>query len=361
MTGSSSGARLEYVDRLRGLAVLIMVDAHVFDAWTLVADRRTPLYRWAIVIGGYAAPLFLFLVGVGIAFAAGRRSRRDPHGADTTPRRVCRRGVFVLGLAFAFRLQAWLVSGGSFARQLLKVDILNVMGVSMMLAAAVWRVAGSSARRRAVWLLGLSTALVWLMPFVYGWPALDGLADPIEGYLRPTFGRTSFSLVPWTAFVFLGMVAGWAVDRHAALGRTTALTWCGGIGVVLLLVSTLLALGIDFGPDRATWAYSRTFFLMRVGVVLTALPVARAWTARWPGWSPLREFGEASLFVYWIHVELAYGAPTVVLHRALPVAVTVVAYGGVVLLMFGLIRVRDRVLGGRTASPASPGPAPLNA
>ena len=34
--------------------------------------------------------------------------------------------------------------------------------------------------------------------------------------------------------------------------------------------------------------------------------------------APLVELGRSSLFVYWIHVEMAYGIVTAPLHRRLP-------------------------------------------
>ena len=33
--------RLSYIDWMRGLAILIMIEAHVLDAWTRPTDRQT--------------------------------------------------------------------------------------------------------------------------------------------------------------------------------------------------------------------------------------------------------------------------------------------------------------------------------
>ena len=37
-----TSARLAYIDWLRGFAILIMIGAHTFDAWTLPAERLRP-------------------------------------------------------------------------------------------------------------------------------------------------------------------------------------------------------------------------------------------------------------------------------------------------------------------------------
>ena len=47
-------------------------------------------------------------------------------------------------------------------------------------------------------------------------------------------------------------------------------------------------------------------------------------------------FGRASLFVYWVHVELAYGEVSHPLHHALPLPWAIGAFGGLTLLMWGL-------------------------
>ena len=60
-------SRREYLDWLRGVAVLVMIEAHTYDAWTRVDERADTAYRWAIVLGGFAAPGFLFLAGITLA------------------------------------------------------------------------------------------------------------------------------------------------------------------------------------------------------------------------------------------------------------------------------------------------------
>ena len=149
-------SRRGYLDWLRGVAVLIMVEAHLFDAWVRVIDRSERPYQWAMVVGGFSAPLFLFLAGVAMALAAGSRLRKGLTASETAAI-ARRRGWQILGLAFLFRLQSFIISGGPFPQTLLKVDILNVMGLSMVLAAVsvghrfAQRVARGGTRLRLRW------------------------------------------------------------------------------------------------------------------------------------------------------------------------------------------------------------------
>ena len=140
--------RRGYLDWLRGLAVLIMIEAHVIDSWTRldarglmavrVGDDPRRLRRAAVPLPGRR------LGGAvrRIEAAAHRRSPR-PRGA------VMKRGAWIFVLAFLFRVQAWILGLGS-PRTLLKVDILNIMGPSIVAAAALWgafRIAASRAWR----------------------------------------------------------------------------------------------------------------------------------------------------------------------------------------------------------------------
>ncbi len=81
-----------------------------------------------------------------------------------------------------------------------------------------------------------------------------------------------------------------------------------------------------------------SFFLIRLGVMTLALAAAWAWMERPTSdrWSPLVLFGRTSLFVYWVHVALAYGAFSAPLHRALPFGWSLVAFGTLTLLMLGV-------------------------
>ncbi len=179
---SASERRKGYLDWLRGLAVLIMIEAHVFDSWTRVPDRQSVEFAFAMIVGGFGAPFFLFLAGVAVPLSAGakyRRSGDSPAAAGA----VARRGLEIFGLAFLFRVQSWILGWGS-PRNLLKVDILNIMGPSISAAALLWRAAGSLRGRLAVFALA-TVATTLATPLVRSWSPVRWLPDPIEAYISP--------------------------------------------------------------------------------------------------------------------------------------------------------------------------------
>lgn len=303
-----------------------MVEAHTIDAWTHPVDRSTRAFGIGGVVGGFAAPLFLFLAGVAVPLAIGARVRRGASLADAA-RAVRRRGWEVFGLALLFRLQARLVGGGPW-RSLLKVDILNIMGPAIVLAAAVCAVC-TTARARIVTLAALVAVGGLATPPIRSAAWLATLPDFLEGYLRPIPQLTNFTFFPWAGFVLAGALVGVVLeplpDEH---GERRANVWFAVAGVTLMLVGWLGSLLPSLYASSYFWTSSPAFFAIRLGILTAALPLAFLWgrrpTAR--QWSPLQQFGRTSLFVYWIHVEMVYGTLSAAWHRSLTLREWAVAY-----------------------------------
>ena len=184
MSDASTTPRV--LDWARGIAVLIMIQAHVLDSWTRarrarlmavrVGDDRRRLRRADVSV-----PRRYFGGAVrGSKAAAHRRSGGAAARGDETRRP----GSSFSPSSSAFRLDP---RAGGPPRTLLRVDILNIMGPSIVAAAALWgaarsaRRAGDRRRRRGC---GDRTADADRA----GTPLFDPLPDPIEAYIRPISG-----------------------------------------------------------------------------------------------------------------------------------------------------------------------------
>jgi uncharacterized membrane protein len=340
VTATDAPVRLAYIDWLRGVAILIMIGAHTFDAWTLPAERLRPWYGRIVMIAGMAAPLFLFLAGVGLALSAGAHLRRGRTHAEAS-RLVQRRGWQVFGYAFLFRLQSFVLGAFAAPGTLLKVDILNVMGPAIAVAGAIWGIA----QKRAGKAIGLSAATIGIAivtPILRGSGWLAVLPDPIEWYFQPPKGRGTFTLLPWSAFVFAGAVLGTAMD--GAAGRWPAARFQGAVaaaGVVLFAAGAWAALQPMVFPGAYFWTTSPAYVAVRVGLMLGMVTLAWLWTSRpWRASgrrAPLETFGAGSLFVYWIHVELVYGFASRALRRQLTLEQGVVGWLSMSAMMYALL------------------------
>jgi uncharacterized membrane protein len=354
----AAGQRRAYLDWLRGVGVLIMIEGHALDSWTRVADRGREGYQWAIVTAGFGAPLFLFLAGVSLALAASSRAGKGL-SRSAIARTALERGAWIFLLAFLFRLQSWLISGGAFPRSLLKVDILNVMGVSLIAAALLW-FAGRSPLSRALLFVGGAFAVAMATPLVREASWLAALPDPLEWYLRPAPGMTTFTLFPWMAFLLAGAAAGtWLARTRSEGPERRAIAGLTGLGMVVAAAGYAASFLPPIYPQTDFWTSSPTFFFLRLGVVIAATGVAYLATRVWEG-GPLLEFGRASLFVYWIHVEMAYGVLSLPIHRRLSFEGALAALAVFCVLLFLLVRMKDRFWGrGRSPEARSSGEAAL--
>ena len=148
----SARPRKLWLDWQRGLAVLFMVEVHVLDAWLAPAATGTPwpfgilAGSWVTpravldMIGGLAAPSFLYMAGLSQALGDAAQERKGIAGPDRR-RQALRRALWLLGVAYGFRLAEFLL-GGAWSRpggwaDVLRVDILNVIAVGLALAAVL--------------------------------------------------------------------------------------------------------------------------------------------------------------------------------------------------------------------------------
>ncbi len=336
-----------------------MVGAHVTDAWTRVEDRGRTLYMYTVFVAGMAAPLFLFLAGLTIALAASARAAKVGHAAAASQARL--RGLQIFVLACLFRLQSQLLGWGAFGN-FLKVDILNVMGIAMIAAALIWSL--SSHRLVRILLFAIATAAVAMStPLVREAGMLAALPDPIEAYIRPLPGRTNFALFPWMGFVLAGAIAGelvFAAKTVAQERRLQAALLLSGVAGAILAHEASFRPSIY--PVANFWTSSPTFFFIRLGLCTAMLPFARgvdlfhgllrrrvgigAGTTDVPG-RVVCTLGRSSLFVYWIHVEMAYGGIALPLKRALPLELSLLATVALLALLYAIVRWKDRKMAGR--------------
>ena len=328
--------RREYLDWYRGVAVLYMITAHLLDSWTRDPDRGSALYRQVMMVAGTGTTLFLLLAGVSVALSAGSKLRRSGD-VGWAWRAVALRGLEIFALAFLFRLQAWVISGTGSPRDLLRVDILNIMGPSIVAAALIWRLAESATGRAAAF-AGVTLATALLTPLVRAAP-FGVLPDPVEAYIVPVSGLSAFVFFPWSGMVFAGAIAGVLLD--SAAGDVVERRVNRRIVVAGALVAAA-AYATSYLPSPYPrsdfWTSSPAYFFLRVGVVLSGVGLAYWWNAtvrRKGTWSPLVQLGRTSLFIYWIHVELIYGVFSTPLHKSLTLAQALVAcalFTGVMLI-----------------------------
>jgi uncharacterized membrane protein len=316
MPESTKQHRLAYIDWMRGLACLLMFQTHCYDSWLSDAARKSSLFSWSQLGGTLPAPLFLFLAGVSFALVTDKM-RRKGIAANQIAITTIRRGAEIFALGLLFRVQEFAL-GWRWApwTDLLRVDVLNTIGLSMMFMGVANRFAktraGNAILAAAITIgIALATPSLWTTwrPTWLPW-YLESYVNGVHTFNVPQ--TWLFPIFPWTAFAFAGLAVGfmlfgdWAT---ANLAKTAALF--GAAGVTLYYSSLWLdARPIQLYAVYDYWHTSPNFLFARVGILLMIVFFSYAW-CRWGsgqwGFSPLIQIGQTSLLVYWVHIEFVYG------------------------------------------------------
>ncbi|HJZ85574.1 MAG TPA: heparan-alpha-glucosaminide N-acetyltransferase domain-containing protein [Polyangia bacterium] len=306
--------RYAFVDWFRGLACVLMFQTHAYDSWTAAASRNGWLWWTSRHLGGFPSRLFLLLAGVSLMLRFDGDRRRGVAVAASRAG-AAKRGLEVLALGFGFRLFEWVLAGAgwSYVSDIWRVDILNCIGLSLIVAAYVASPSDLEEGRLPLRTAAVALAVVFLTPFVERLHFPAWAPRPLTAYLAGSKPVAFFPLFPWLAYVLAGCVAGavWVrAARADKLGR--AMAWTTAVGLGMALIGQLgHRTGVpfySFGDNQAP-PTSPTAFFYRTGMCLVGGALAYLATrgADPAKFSWLRQLGRTSLFVYWIHVELVYG------------------------------------------------------
>ena len=314
--------RLAYIDWMRGLACVLMFQTHCYAAWLRPELEATRFVRWSQLLGTLPAPLFLFLAGVSVALTTQKLREKGMTRANVAKQTMLR-GSEIFGLGLLFRIQEYAL-GHKWVpwTDLLRVDILNTLGLSMMLLGILcWLTGGEKvepARRRGMFAALLTASIIVLLtPLLWSSWRPSFLPWPLESYINgihtgsePQFWL--FPLFPWCAFAFVGLAAGFALLSEAARRKEAAFfAGLAGLGAAAVLLSLLFeASPIRVYALQDYWHSSPNFFLLRCGVLLIIMAGSYAWCSiGWGqmGFNPVIQLGTTSLLVYWVHIEFVYG------------------------------------------------------
>ena len=321
----ASAPRQSSIDLMRAVAITLMVVVHFVenlsgwygaDGGPFTGSQRT----WWLP-AGFAAPIFTFLTGTSYHIWLDVQVRRD-RSEESITKATVRRGLFLVGLGFAFNVFVWL------PEDVFNWDVLTFIGCGMLVLAAMRDAPTVVIMFAAAFAVAISPALQSLVGYREYWA--NGyfdydftLSDVAIGWLVTGY----FPLFPWLAFPLAGYVLGPLVfETHSTVSRRWPLligsgliaasalaiaTWtyfpsptsaagsmpwtmfppslayvCGTLGGVVL-VGTAAHAGLDSHPDRWRWLMNWATPLSRHALSIYILHhVAHVW--------PLWAYGAAT-------------------------------------------------------------------
>jgi uncharacterized membrane protein len=346
---------------MRGLACVLMFQTHCYDSWLSPEARKTTVFMYSQLGGTLPAPLFLFLAGISFALVTDKLVEKGVIPGQIA-RITIRRGAEIFTFGLLFRLQEYLIAWGWAAwSDLFRVDILNTIGVSMMLMGGMcWIVLAMDGENTHQFRLGIAAAVValgitLLTPPLWTTWRPNRLPWPLQSYVNGVHNLGEpqawlFPIFPWAAFSFAGLAVGFLIWSDWTRRNESRVFLSAGMAGVLLIQG---ARGLDAQPRQlfATydfWHTSPNFFLIRVGLLLVVLSASYAW-CRWGagqwGFSPLIQLGQTSLLVYWVHIEFVYGRLSILPKHAQSVGRATFGLVTIFLMMLALSLARTKLKG----------------
>lgn len=318
--------RLVWIDLLRGVAVIGMVETHVMNVFL---DSSYDGSGWRHELGfynGLLAPAFLWIAG----FVQGlsiRKAQREGRPVVTGAR--LRRLAFVALLGYMLHVPWGVWGAGDFGaeswRIALQVDILPCMAVTL----AMLLCAGMA---RGVW-FDLITALLAAF-FVFAAPAAQEWRTGVifvDSFVTYSGTKSLFPLFPWVAFCALG-----------SLASRWEMTWRTLLPASLVFI----ALGVGLAPDGYSYVHP-AFFAERLGWLGLLILAVWSFSQQFaPGWLQLA--GRESLFIYVAHLLLLYSVPwkgttlNLWIGRTLSIPATAVAFLIVLGICLGLAWMNEK-------------------
>lgn len=337
---ATSGARLEAIDVLRGLVMIIMMLDHTRDFVhapavhgvdpTNLAQTTGPIFftRW---ITHFCAPLFVFLAGTSIYL---QKLRGKPVGQLSSF--LLKRGFWLIFLELTLvKFAMWF---NVIPTYLATLQVIWAIGVSMIVMAALVRF--------PTWIVGaIGVAIIALHNLTDGirvtpwtgpndpvpsataklWILLhQGGPMPVAGWPSPVV-MVIYSLIPWIGV----MAAGYAFGRVYELDWERRRKLLIQVGAGCLLAFFTLRI-INLYGDPVPWATqsrmamtiasffnvnkypaSLMFLLMTLGTGVLALAALEGWQAESRAKRVLLDFGRVPLFYYLLQWTTAHAIAVV--------------------------------------------------
>lgn len=345
MSNHTTAERLDFIDYVRGLAVLWMIEVHVIDVCLAGTLKHGWFYNLVNISNGFVAVAFIFCAGVGFQLAFSKKESAYRAG-DTSLWLYLRRLGHILLLAYwlhlpAFSLQRTLQSSPSEILSLFDCDVLQSIVFSSLISLGL-----SLIIRREQMRIAMFFALALFCYFGIGWVwsfyPLWSMPQFFVSLIAPQ-PISKFPLVPYAGHFFMGIVVIHVLRSASNIpARAKQMLWGSlGITVVALLLKNS---PFDLPGHEDWWHYSAGHAFFRSSIVVVVMMLFYRYIAHVEKSriAPMMLLcGRESLFMYISHLMLVYGTVSnfglrSLAHNRWNVAETALVYIVIVALCYSL-------------------------
>jgi uncharacterized membrane protein len=304
--------RYTFIDLLRGWAIILMIEPHVFNTFLLPELKQTGWFSVVSFINGLIAPAFLFVSGFVFEISSG--SKLDDMRKFKLPFwKKLWRIISIILIGYALHLPFKSLSkiiNKSTPEQLqsfFAVDVLQCIGVGLLVLFAL-RLIIRSDKIYHYTLIVLTIVVTAVSPIFWKTEFTDYLHPVFANYFNRLNGSL-FPVFPWLNFILAGAIFSKYFLDAASNGKEEkfikATTFTG---IVMLLSGHLFYSGL-FPGSLTSILPNPVFFIERLGYVLffTALCWYYAYWKKTKK-SFVIDASRESLLIYWLHLLVIYSS-----------------------------------------------------
>ena len=303
--------RLYFIDIVRAFAILMMLQGHFID--TLLAsefkDMSSMAYRVWSYFRGITAPTFFTISGLIFTYLLLKAKEKGTEKIRI--KKGLTRGLFLIGIGYLLRIPLFRWFSGKFDTYFLVIDVLQCIGLSLMLVVFLYVITLKNIRLFSVisLLLGI---LIFVTEPLYRNLNCTTLPIILNNYISKSNGSV-FRIIPWFGYVALGAFLATLFLKNVAKKRfkITIITAFLIIGTLLVFYSSFILatlshlLNIKLFMDAASYNYLFT----RFGNVLIYFAFFYSFE-HYLKLPLVLKIGQKTLSIYVIHFIIIYGSFT---------------------------------------------------
>lgn len=304
--------RYIYIDLLRGWAVLVMIEVHVFNAFLLPGMREEAWFKVLNFINGLVAPSFLFASGYSFVIVAQRKWNDYLNFTPVFWKQVGRI-LQILAVGYALHLPffsfnkltqiSWEEWGVFW-----KIDVLHAIAVSLLAMVALVLITREQ-KKYFYSAVILAAIMIFGSPLMYDRNIDHIFPEPIANYFTAAH-RSQFPLFPWMGFVICGGIAAqlWVWWKEKIEEQKIFLRYFFAASVMIMLSLIIDVIPMAPYPEHNYWRSNPGFFFIRLGIVIILLSTLWYWEKTYrSGKSMVSVVGSESLVAYAGHLLVIYG------------------------------------------------------
>lgn len=296
---------------MRAFAILMMLQGHFIDTLLnpIYRDDSNIVYQIWSYFRGITAPTFFTISGLIFLYLLLRA--KDKGDDKLRIKKGLYRGLLLIIIGYALRINIFGWLNGEFSSNVLVIDVLQCIGLSLILLIACYVLLRNQLRVLSLLLLILG-CLCFVMEPLYRNFDLSHIPDLFANYMTKTNGSI-FTILPWFGFTAFGGFLATVFFSHAHRNTFRLITVISFFvfGILLIEYSSWFLMKLYFLTDIEVLKSSAYFnyLFTRFGNVLLLFGVFYAAEPFLKG-SLIGRVGQKTLSIYVIHFVIIFGSFT---------------------------------------------------